>query len=158
MDLETLICYVIIVLIFVMLVKIFTKSPTKKEPMILFPNDNKITVDDFMVKDSFDQTEPNILVGKSNIYPNLSPCVSCVSNNTYTKEFMSPDNEFCSEPPKLYSERDLQKYRNDFIDFRNKIWQMDGTPDAVDRINNMPTMEEGQLIKNVYDQITKESI
>lgn len=104
------------------------------------------------------------LAGISQQTPEFTACTSCDHENTYTKEFLLADKEQCPVNPKYFSETDIQRYRNQFVNFRNNINQSstDLNPDPVDLINlrilegngDVTDNMIGQKISDIYDALT----
>jgi len=120
---------------------------------------NKVGVNNFMNDgDNFldkkvGKITPVNIVGTANKTPNLSTCISCDSENTWTKEFISPNTEICSPPSRKYSQKDLQNYRDSFFGFRDNTNQMGAEPDPVDRINLRYLEGDGDVTKTVDENI-----
>jgi len=109
--------------------------------------------------------------------PNYTDCVSCGSDNTYVKEFVLNNNEPCPTIPKKFTNEDLQNYRDDFFNFRNKINQSSEGVNPIDILNerilagqgdladmndpNNPVKlggnAQGQKISELYDSLTANS-
>lgn len=106
--------------------------------------------------------------------PNYIDCVSCGIENTYVKEFVLNNNEPCPVMPKELTNEDLQNYRDDFFNFRNKINQSSEGLSVTDVLNerilagngdlsdmndpNNPIKlsknAQGQKISDLYDSLT----
>jgi hypothetical protein len=79
-------------------------------------------------------------------------CTSCEINNTWSREFCEDNKQPCPAPEKKYSNKFLQKYRDDFFGFREKI-NLGSTsegPDVVDKINENLLLGDGDLINQEF--------
>lgn len=123
---------------------------------------DKIRTDDYTGNEVLENER---VLGVSNITPDISPCISCDYENTYTKEFAAGGQTFCPVKPHKYSRSELQNYRDDFVGFRtNTMQDSNAGDDPVDRLNEQYLNNNGSYVKpsgkpvkiqEMFDNLTK---
>lgn len=114
-------------------------------------------------KSSYEYSD-DYIGGISNRTPNLIGSASCDINNTYANDFLMDENVLCPTKAPTYTREELQKYRDNFFDFRSHLWQQSAGVDPVDRMNAMLLSGDGDLpgrgrkISDVYDSLTGDRI
>jgi hypothetical protein len=94
--------------------------------------------------------------------PNYVECKNCEYDNTYSREFFLNNEMPCPIQPINYTDNELQNYRDDFFNFRNKTYQTSHGVDAIDILNEKilagegefgvnKNMKKGQKISEIYD-------
>ena len=83
---------------------------------------------------------------------------SCNTTDLYMNEFLM-NNKICKDK---YSDVDIQKYRDKFVDFRSYTCQTSGGIDTVDKMNEVilsgDKVTTGDKISNIYDSLTQNCI
>src|SRR5207253_11296658 len=54
---------------------------------------------------------------------NTIDCVNCENDNTYTREFLLNNDLPCPTKARKFTDEEMQDYRDDFFNFRNKTNQ-----------------------------------
>jgi hypothetical protein len=96
---------------------------------------------------------------------NNSGCTICKTSDTvddYIRESLLHNANVCKED-KVLKPEEINKHRDEYLAFRNGVWQPSSTEDAVDRINDLYLSGSNDIsrnhkdvkIKDLYDQLTK---
>lgn len=89
-----------------------------------------------------------------------------VNDETYVDDYLMKsliDKSRTIDTKKVYTRKDIDKYRNDFLSFNNKVNQSSHNEDPVDKMNELIIEEDGNIankyqdmsIKDFYDSLTK---
>lgn len=82
----------------------------------------------------------------------------------YLREELLKKSRVC--PSTQYSDKDLEKYQNQFFSFRNNVWQSSGDNELVDKLNELYLSEnedeakihDGMKIKDLFNELVKSDV